>query len=221
MRKIVLSFAVILMLALCGCSVKESAGTKDVTTEETTEASNEDNRTGKDIKGDVGDADCAEPGKTDTVSGSYKVKKADTDIKNTFYVFDDSKMMILETGSYKMSDNSMTLSYGQNAEITYDITKTDDGYNLIKDSNLIPLVYVDGEDGLAGNEMFDGVYKMVGGQGFEFKKDGTVTVVTTNDCEVTDSEVTIAGSTYDWVAKDGAIELSTNKTVIMTLIPNE
>ncbi|MCR4716526.1 MAG: hypothetical protein K5656_05025 [Lachnospiraceae bacterium] len=46
-----------------------------------------------------------------------------------------------------------------------------------------------------------------------------MSVVTTNECKIDGNEVTIAGATYDWEAKDEVIELSTNKTLVMTLIP--
>ncbi len=217
----------VMAFALIGCgdtnnstnSSSSSSGETGVAeTEDVTEAK-VDNRTGESIKNDIDSASSVQSGDKDKLAGTYKVKVSGKDIKDTFYVFEDGKVSILENGKYSISDGTITFGYGQNSEMSYDITKTDDGYNLIKDTYLFPLVFVDGTDGLAGKDLFDGVYKIVDGQGYQFNSDGTISVITTNDCKIEGSEVTFAGATYDWEAKDGVIELSTNKTPVMTLVP--
>ena len=90
---------------------------------------------------------------------------------------------------------------------------------MIHKSNLLPLVYMEGTDGLTGDTEFDGIYSM-SDVGFVFIKDGSLKVVTTHDdLEVKKDTVTFAGQKYDWEAKDGKIVLSSNGTKVMTLIP--
>ena len=221
MKRIFITIVLVTSLAFgfVGCGdANDSISAPKNEMSKTTEAEG-DNRTGESIENDIDSASSAQTGEKDKIAGTYKVKISGKDIKDTFYVFEDGKVSILENGKYSISDGTISFEYGQNPEMSYDITKTDKGYNLIKDSNLIPLVYVDGTDGLNGKELFDGVYKIVDGQGYQFNSDGSISVITTNDCKIEGGEVTIAGATYDWEAKDGVIELSTNKTLVMTLIP--
>ena len=118
-----------------------------------------------------------------------------------------------------MGDKSITMTYGQNPETTYEITETDAGFNLIHDSNLLPLIYMEGTDGLTGSDLFDGVYEISGAQGFIFSKDGKLEVVTTHDCTIEDGQVTFAGQTYDIEPHDDSIHFITNGTDVMTLVP--
>ncbi|SFQ51813.1 hypothetical protein SAMN02910358_02611 [Lachnospiraceae bacterium XBB1006] len=128
-------------------------------------------------------------------------------------------MTIIETGTYKLNKGTITLSYGTNEDVEYSINETDAGFNLIHDTTLIPLVYMEGTDGLTETEAFDGVYGIDNGPGFLFKKNGTLNVITTHECEIKKDTVSFGGATYNWEAKDGKIELSSNGTKVMTLVP--
>lgn len=210
------------MIALTGCGEKTTqtnAGQSVETSEnaDPTQASGSHDATEKEntIVADADTANKAGKGSVKKPEGIYSLK----DAKGVTYTFADGKMTLTESGTYSMSAGKIKLSYGQNAETEYDITETDKGFNLIHDSNLLPLVYMEGTDGLTGSEPFDGVYQIEGAQGFLFKKDGTLTVITTHECKVDEHTVTFGGGTYDWKAKKDGIELTTNGTYVMTLVP--
>ena len=198
----------------CGSTKRESTETEtiDITQETGThDASEKENS----YASDFDKASAEAKGSTDTLSGSYTIDK----LENTQYVFGKKKMSLIEAGTYKMDNGAITLSYGANAETKYTITETDAGFNLIHDTMLIPLVYMEGTDGLTGDSAFDGVYGIDNGPGFLFNADGTLTVITTHECEATKDTVSFGGATYNWEAKDGKIELSSNGTKVMTLVP--
>jgi len=198
----------------CGSTKQESKKTEtiDITKETGThDASGKENT----YASDFDKASAADKGSTKTLSGSYTVDK----LENTQYVFGNDSMSLIETGVYKLEKGAITLSYGANAETKYTITETDAGFNLIHDSNLLSLVYMEGTDGLTGTDAFDGVYGIENGPGFLFKKNGTLNVITTHECEIKKDTVSFGGATYNWEAKDGKIELSSNGTKVMTLVP--
>lgn len=198
----------------CGSTKQESKETEtiDITKETGThDASEKENS----YASDLAKANAADKGSADTLSGSYTVDK----LANTRYVFAENTMALIETGTYKMEKGAITLSYGTNAETKYTITETDAGFNLIHDTTLIPLVYMEGTDGLTGAESFDSVYGIENGPGFLFCADGTLTVITTHECEIKKDTISFGGATYNWKAKDGNIELSSNGAKVMTLVP--
>ncbi|SFQ51105.1 hypothetical protein SAMN02910358_02569 [Lachnospiraceae bacterium XBB1006] len=199
----------------CGSDKQESKKTEtkvDITQETGShDASEKENS----YASDLAKANAADKGSADTLSGSYTVDK----LANTRYVFAENTMALIETGTYKMEKGAITLSYGTNAETKYTITETDAGFNLIHDSNLLSLVYMEGTDGLTGTDAFDGVYGIENSPGFLFCADGTLTVITTHECEIKKDTVCFGGATYNWEAKDGKIELSSNGTKVMTLVP--
>lgn len=170
------------------------------------------------FEADAKAASGAKKGSVKKLSGSYQIKTADGNtISDTRYVFSKDKLSIFQTGTYSFSDGKITISYG-GTETTYDIAETTDGFNLTSgESTLLPLVYMEGADGLEKAENFDGVYSM-SNTGYVFHADGTLDIIGSQDCKITKKTVTFAGSEYDWKAKDGTIILSTNGTEVMTLV---
>lgn len=131
-------------------------------------------------------------------------------------------MHLIEEGVYTLSEGSIGLQYGTGEKVDYQIVETDAGFNLIHDSNLLPLVYMEGDDGLTGTEPFSGIYGIPGAQGFVFTSDGKVSVITTHSYfKVDKSTVTFANGSYDWLVDNGKIILSTNGTDVMTLVPSK
>ena len=81
----------LLAFVLVGCGkTTNSVKTSDQASEDTTELSS-DNRTGDSIKEDINSAASTKVGDKDKISGTYKVKIAGNDIKDTVYVFEDGK----------------------------------------------------------------------------------------------------------------------------------
>ena len=161
-------------------------------------------------------------GSTDTLSGRYQIKMSDGDvIEGAAYVFSDGNLTIEQGAEYSISDGKVSIAYAGSDPKEYEITETKAGFNLTQgEGTLIPLVYMEGTDGLDGSEPFDGVYSMADSStGYVFNSDGTLTIISTQECEVDGDSVTFGGSTYGWEAKDGDIELGTNGTVVMTLVP--
>ena len=65
---------------------------------------------------------------------------------------------------------------------------------------------------------FDGVYSM-SNTGYVFHADGSLDIISAQECDISKKTVTFAGSVYDWETKDDSIVLSTNGTEVMTLVP--
>ncbi len=186
--------------------ITQQTGTHDASTKQNTYAE------------DLNTATSVEKGKTDTISGTYTLDG----VEGVKYAFKDDKAYLIEEGSYTLSDGSIELEYGTNDRTTYQIVETDAGFNLIYDSNFLPLVYMEGDDGLTGTEPFSGIYGIPGAQGFVFTSDGKVSVITTHsDFKVDKSTVTFATGSYDWRVDNGKIILSTNGTDVMTLVPSK
>ena len=240
-KKIVIAVLVAAALgstALVGCGNDESA-TSDISTTESESGSatstdpmdvlieeGEHDATEKEnsFAADLAAALEAESGSLDTVLGSYSIMNNGEAVENIYYVIDEDSLSIVETGAYEFNeDGTVTISYGTNdAGTTYDITETTDGFALTTDENVyIPLIYMEGTDGLLGTDVFDGIYAVSDNYAFIFNADGTLDVLTTQECKVKKKTITIAGAEYDWVENDGNIELSTNGTVVMTLKPAE
>ena len=120
-----------------------------------------------------------------------------------------------------MTKNGITMEYaGGYDETKFKIEKTDEGYNLTADSMMVPLVYAEGTDGLAGSENFDGIYLM-GGVGYKFSKDGSLIVIENSSYVIEDDTITFGGMTEEWESKDGKMIFSSNGEVVMTLVPAE
>ena len=108
--------------------------------------------------------------------------------------------------------------------MTYTVEENETGFNLTvpKDSILLPLEYMEGEDGLSDSKPFSGVYGVVnGGPGYVFYEDGTIEVVTTHDAEVTKDSIAFGGLEYEWKAKDGKIEFYDGDSLAITMVPVE
>ena len=161
-------------------------------------------------------AKSADKGSTENVSGKYLVEGSE----DTYYVFTDDTAYLLQTGEYSFSDNKISLIYGGQSG-DYDITETESGFSLTYESVLLPLIYMEGTDGLTGTGLFDGIYSMGEKQGYVFHKDGTLDIITTMDFATDGETVTFDGASEDWILKDGRIVISTNGTVVMTLVPVE
>ena len=164
----------------------------------------------------------ADKGSLKTLSGKYSPENS----KNTIYVFADDTLSVIESGTYEFTENGIKLQYGSNSELEYNIIETDDGFTLSANDNVILLAvkYMSGTDGLTGTEAFDGVYSMGDTQGFVFHKDGTVDSISTQYAKIEDGswkQKTADMGEYQFEEKDGKMEITTNGTHIMTLVPVE
>ncbi len=214
-RQIVIGILVLATaLTLIGCG-KETQKAEKETTDIMAEGNHDAEEKDNNINDDLNDAESSTKGSIDTLEGAYKLEGAD----HITYIFDENKMTIVETGSYKISKGKIKLTYGENKETEYDVTETEAGFNLIHKSTLIPLVYMEGTDGLTGDTEFDGIYSM-SDVGYVFAKDGSLKVVTVhNDLKVKKNKVSFADQNYEWRSDDGKIIISSNETDVMTLIP--
>lgn len=182
-------------------------------------------------KEDLQSAKDAPAGDTKELSGKYKIEGTE----NTFYVVDDDKLSLVESGTYTFDgENKITIQYGNNSPVTYTIEENEQGFNLIvkEQSILLPLEYMEGEDGLMDGKPFDGVYGVVnGGPGYVFYEDGRIEVVTTHDATLTKDSISFGGLSYLWEAVDGKILFydkaaedgkdEGNKTPVITMVPVE
>ena len=154
---------------------------------------------------DLSSAHAAETGSTETLSGKYKIEGTE----NTFYVVEDAKLSLVESGEYSFpSDGSISIQYGNNSPVTYKVEENEKGFNLIvkEQSILLPLEYMEGEDGLSDSKPFSGVYGVVNGDpGYVFYEDGRIEVVTTHDATLTKDSISFGGLSYLWEAVDGKI----------------
>ena len=167
---------------------------------------------------DADDAKNTKAGSVKKLKGAYQIQTNGSVIADTKYVFSKDSLSIIQTGKYSFADGQITISYG-GTETTYEITETTDGFNLTTgESTLLPLVYMEGTDGLTGSENFDGVYSM-SNTGYVFHADGSLDIISAQECDISKKTVTFAGSVYDWETKDDSIVLSTNGTEVMTLVP--
>ena len=169
---------------------------------------------------DLTEAKAAETGSTETLSGKYKIEGT----QSTFYVVENDKLSLVESGTYSFADDQVTIQYGNNSPVTYTIEEVESGFNLTvpEQSILLPLEYMEGTDGLNSGKNFDGVYGVVNnGPGYVFYEDGTIEVVTTHEAEVTEDEITFGGLSYTWKAKDGKILFydGDNKDPAITMVP--
>ena len=170
---------------------------------------------------DLTEAKDAPAGDTKTLSGKYKIEGSE----NTFYVVEDDKLSLVESGTYSFpADGSVEIQYGNNSPVTYAIEENEKGFNLTvkEDSILLPLEYMEGTDGLMKSKPFDGVYGVVNdGPGYVFYEDGTIEVVTTHDATVTEDHISFGGLSYAWRAVDGKILFydKGSKDVAITMVP--
>ena len=169
---------------------------------------------------DLSEAKAAGAGSTETLSGKYRIEGT----TNTFYVVESTRLSLVESGTYTFDGDSVTIQYGNNYPVTYDIEENEAGFHLTvkEDSILLPLEYMEGTDGLMKSKPFDGVYGVVNnGPGYVFYKDGTIEVVTTHDAAVTEENITFGGLSYDWRAVDGKILFydKGSKDVAISMVP--
>ena len=205
-------------LALVGCGNKVAATTGVEAVNQLQAGEHDASTKSNTYESDLENAKNTKAGSTKELLGAYNIQTSAGMIADTKYVFSDDTLSIIQTGTYSFADGKITISYGGN-ETSYDITETTDGFNLTAgDSTLLPLVYMEGTDGLTESELFDGVYSM-SNTGYIFSSDGSLDIISTQECSVDKKTVTFAGSEYDWEAKDGMIVLSTNGTEVMTLVP--
>lgn len=177
-----------LTLAACGQAAIHDTSTKENTHEQ-----------------DLSSAHAAEPGSATTLSGKYQIEGT----SNTFYVVEDDKLSLVESGTYEFgTDGSVEIQYGNNSPVTYTIEENEQGFNLTvpEDSILLPLEYMEGTDGLSDSKPFHGVYGVVnGGPGYVFYKDGMIDVVTTHEATLTKDSISFGGLEYKWKARKGKI----------------
>lgn len=172
---------------------------------------------------DLSEAKDAPAGDTKTLSGKYKIEGTE----NTFYVVEDDKLSLVESGTYSFDGDKITIQYGNNSPVTYQVEENEKGFNLTvkEDSILLPLEYMEGDDGLGGTKPFHGVYGVVGdGPGYVFYVDGTIDVVTTHEATLTKNTISFGGLEYKWKAKKGKILFydksdKKQKTPAITMVP--
>ena len=233
---IILTAALITIpLAGCGKNNQESSNTENASSEEATEdgdtsdepatdimaeGDHDDSEKDNSVDGDIKTATDADRGSLDAVSGTYSIEVDGKTVEGTSYVFDNGQLYILKGGSYEMGSGKITMEYSGNSSAEYEITETDNGFNLMSEGILIPLVYAEGTDGLTGSEAFDGIYLM-GDVGYKFSGDGSLTVIEKSTYTTEGTTISFGGNTEDWEAKDGKLVLSNNGTVVMTLVPSK
>ena len=190
MKRFIAGVLIALTLTLTACGQKPI---HDTSTKENTHTA------------DLSSAHAAETGSTKTLSGKYQIEGT----QNTFYVVESDKLSLVESGEYSFDgENQITIQYGNNSPVTYQIEENETGFNLTvpEQSILLPLEYMEGTDGLMDGKPFSGVYGVVnGGPGYVFHSDGTIEVVTTHDATLTKDSISFGGLTYTWKAKDGKI----------------
>lgn len=172
---------------------------------------------------DLTEAKDAPAGSEKELSGKYKIEGTE----NTFYVITTDKLSLVESGTYEFDGDKITIQYGNNSPVTYAIEENEKGFNLTvkEDSILLPLEYMEGDDGLNKGKPFHGVYGVVGdGPGYVFYVDGTIDVVTTHEATLTKDTISFGGLEYTWKAKKGKIlfyETSDKKqkTPAITMVP--
>ena len=162
----------------------ETIAISDIYEDGTHDASEKENTYADDLTA----ARTADQGSTETLEGKYEVD-------GVLYVFEDDTLYIIEEGEYYFDGDEIVLNYA-GAELAYAIQETDYGFNLLAgESTLIPLVYMEGEDGLTASDLFDGIYAIQDAQGYVFNSDGTLDIVIVHECDVKKKTVTFAGST--------------------------
>ena len=219
LKTILLVAVAALTLTACGSTDTEttSSDANPLFTEGEHDASAKENT----HQDDLAAAKEAEAGSTKTLSGKYKIEGT----QNTFYVVEDNKLSLVESGTYEFGGDGLTIQYGNNSPVTYEVNEVQTGFNLTSGEDiLLPLEYMEGTDGLAGTEPFDGVYGVVNsGPGYVFYADGSIEVVTTHDAEVTEDSISFGGLEYTWKAKKGQILFydGDSKEAAITMVPVE
>ena len=193
---------------------EQEMSTSELFTEGEHDASEKDNS----VKADIKTALNAGKGSLTALSGIYSVELNGELINGESYILDNGDLYIIKEGSYDMGSGKITLENCDNPKTEYDITETDNGFNLMAGGTLIPLVYAEGTDGLTGDSAFDGIYTM-GSTGYEFSEDGSFVVIEKSSYELDGNTITFGGNTEQFEAKDGKMILSNNGTVVMTLVP--
>lgn len=168
---------------------------------------------------DLQEAKEAEKGSTQKLIGKYKIEGTE----NTFYVVEENKLSIVETGTYSFADKGLTIQYGNNSPVTYKVEEVEAGFQLKSGENiLLPLEYMEGTDGLMKAKPFSGIYGVVNnGPGYVFYKDGTIEVITTHDATVTNQEISFGGLQYTWKIKNEKVQFYDGETLAITMVPTE
>lgn len=232
--KLLLSLALILSMAVnftaCGDGSSEEEPTSsqveintDTNTSEdpvTPDPSKIDVEEGNDMTTDaLSAANAAEKGSIDILSGKYAVEGA----SQTYYIFNGENCYCLKEGTYEPQGDKIILQYGSDKGWDYEVTagSKDRQYNLQRGTQLIPLTFKDGFDGITGKKLFGGVYQFGDSKTADwiFAKDGTMCEVNTLDTKVEDSTLSIAGTKYSWETSDGKILVKSNDSTVMTLVP--
>ena len=66
---------------------------------------------------DLSEAKSAETGDTKTLKGKYKIEGTE----NTFYVVEDGKLSLVESGTYSFDSDKITIQYGNYSPMTYQV----------------------------------------------------------------------------------------------------
>ena len=174
------------------------------------------------IESDIKAASEAGEGSLDEICGIYAYRSANGEIiDGVSYVFDSGQMYLVKIGSYEMGNGEITMKCAGISEDPFVVAESSEGYNLMSGENvIIPLVYVDGTNGLGGSDKFDGFYYM-DGIGYKFSNDGSFIVIEKTSYIANEDTITIGFSEYDWDSENGEICISTDGVVEMSLIPKK
>ena len=124
------------------------------------------------------------------------------------------------SGKYKIEGTENTFYVAESDKLSL----VESGFNLTvpEQSILLPLEYMEGEDGLNSGKNFDGVYGVVNnGPGYVFYSDGTIDVVTTHEATVTEDSISFGGLSCTWKARGSKILIynGDSKEPAITIVP--
>ena len=183
----------------------------------------------------------AEKGSLEKPYGRYELK----DAEGVFYYFDgESTCYYVQKGTYSFSHDASTdgtdkdmisMQFDAQETPTNYIIDQEDGELYIRTTyagaeaeTKVAMKSIRGTDGIAGMENFEGIYTAYGMNNYryEFHADGTFYLVLDETYTLgDDNTVTLAAFdkefTYTYAENDGNLELSGDRSVIASLIPNE
>lgn len=199
--------------------------------------------TGSDAEGYIQDASYetranAAAGSLEQPYGRYRLKDAD----GVFYYFDGENICYyVQKGTYSFSHDASTDGTDQDMiSMQFDVQENPTNYIIDEENGalMIRTTYsgkeaetqvsmnlVDGTDGIAAMEPFEGIYTAYGSEGYryEFHADGSFYLILEESYTISDSKVTLQAFdrefSYDFAENNGNLELSGDGTVVATLIP--
>lgn len=199
--------------------------------------------TGADAEGYIHDASYearanAAAGSLEQPYGRYRLKDAD----GVFYYFDgDGTCYYVQKGTYSFSHDASTdgtdedmisMQFGVQETPTNYIIDEEDGQLMIRTTysgkeaeTQVMMNLIDGTDGIAAMEPFEGIYTAYGSDvyRYEFHADGSFYLILEENYSLDGNKVTLKAFerefNYEYAENGGNLELSGDGTTIATLIP--